>query len=190
MAEVLASLRRLVLLLFAAAALSLSATPALPDDASDQALDLLFAQLKDAPNAQTAHEIDQRIWSIWINPTDEALRLRMLDVIEARTYRGAQATLKLLDQLVEDYPDYAEGWNQRATMYYVLGNFEASLADIDKVLELEPRHFGALSGRVLIYLAEGKRALALKDMVTALAIHPFLNEKQLFPELKQDAVHI
>ena len=52
-----------------------------------------------------------------------------------------------------------------------------------KVLEFEPRHFGALSGRALIYLSQGKRALALKDMSAALAVHPFLSEKQLFPEL-------
>ena len=51
------------------------------------------------------------------------------------------------------------------------------------MLELEPRHFGALSGRALIYLQQGKRALAIKDMAAAVAVHPFLSERQLFPEL-------
>ena len=87
-------------------------------------------------------------------------------------------------------PTYAEGWNQRATLYYLIDDYEASLADIDKVLEFEPRHFGALSGRVLIYLAQGKRSEALRDMATALAIHPFLSERQLFPELKEDMIRI
>jgi hypothetical protein len=72
----------------------------------------------------------------------------------------------------------------------MLDNFEASLADIDKVLEFEPRHFGALSGQALIYLAMGKRPLALKAMAAALAVHPFLNERQLFPELMQDVTRI
>ena len=93
-------------------------------------------------------------------------------------------TLSLLSDIVRDYPDYAEGWNQRATLYYVMGNLDASLADIEKVLALEPRHFGALSGRVMIYLKQGKRGDALKDMIAALAIDPYLDEKRLFPELQ------
>ena len=86
-----------------------------------------------------------------------------------------------------DYPDYAEGWNQRATIQYMMGNLDLSIADCAKVLELEPRHFGALSGRSLMYLQQGKRALALKDMAAAIAVHPFLNERQLFPELDRPA---
>ena len=69
-------------------------------------------------------------------------------------------------------------------------DFDASLADIDTVLRLEPRHFGALSGRALIYLQQGKRALAVKDMAAALQVHPFLNERFLFPELAQDVTRI
>ena len=89
-----------------------------------------------------------------------------------------------------DYPDYAEGWNQRATLYYMMGDFERSIADCAKVLALEPRHFGALSGRALMYLQLGKRALALRDMAAALAIHPFLSEALLFPELSRPMTHV
>jgi tetratricopeptide (TPR) repeat protein len=186
-----ASLRRLLALVLALAALSFAAVPAGADDAPDRAaLDRLFAELQSAPDAETAHRIDQRIWQLWTSPSDEVLRLRMLDVLEARSAFDLQRALKLLDDMVVDFPGYAEAWNQRATIYYMLGNYEASLADIDKVLALEPRHFGALAGRVLIYLAEGKRQLALKDMVNALAIHPFLSEKQLFPELQQGMTRI
>jgi tetratricopeptide (TPR) repeat protein len=91
---------------------------------------------------------------------------------------------------VTDYPDYAEGWNQRATLYYMLDNLEASLADIDKVLAIEPRHYGALAGRVLIYLKQGKHDEALRDMRAALALHPYLNERRLFPELAEDVTHV
>jgi tetratricopeptide (TPR) repeat protein len=114
----------------------------------------------------------------------------MLEVLAVRSSGNISGSIALLDKLVEDYPTYAEGWNQRATMRYLVNDLEGSLADIDKVLEFEPRHFGALSGRVLIYLAQGKRALALKEMATALTIHPFLNERQLFPELEQEMVRI
>ena len=95
-----------------------------------------------------------------------------------------------LDGVVAEYPDYAEGWNQRATVHYLLDNLDASLADIEKVLAIEPRHYGALSGRVLIYLKQGKHAEALRDMIAALAIHPYLSERRLFPELAQDVTQV
>jgi tetratricopeptide (TPR) repeat protein len=164
----------------------LAAAPAMADEAADhKALDLLFAQLQKAPDAEAAHEIDQRIWVLWTSPSDPDLAARMADVLEARGMFDLKRALDLLTALVADYPTYAEGWNQRATIYYMLGNYEASLADIDKVLEFEPRHFGALSGRAMIHLAQDKRALAIKDIQEALRYHPFLSEKQLFPELEE-----
>jgi tetratricopeptide (TPR) repeat protein len=169
--------------LLAAALLALS-PPALAEDAKvDAALDRLFAQLRIAPDPATAHQIDQAIWAVWTNPTDPTLHARMREVLLARGTGNIAEALRLLDRLVVDYPDYAEGWNQRATIHYMMGNLDLSIADCARVLALEPRHFGALSGRALIYLQQGKRALALKDMAAALAVHPFLTERQLFPEL-------
>lgn len=161
--------------------------PALADQAADNAaLDSLFARLHDAPDAETANALSNQIWALWTTPSDPVLASRMRDVMEARALLDLDSAIKLLDQLVADYPAYAEGWNQRATLYYMAGDFEASIADCAKVLELEPRHYGALSGRALMYLQQGKRSLALKDMKAALNLHPFLAEKQLFPELQQD----
>ena len=71
-----------------------------------------------------------------------------------------------------------------------MNDYEASLADIDKVLELEPRHFGALSGRVMIYLQQGRRAEALKQMIAALAIDPYLDARKYFPELSQNTTNV
>lgn len=160
--------------------------PAVADEATDRAaLDALFVQLHDAPDAETAGTISDRIWALWTNPSDPDLSLRMRDVLEARMTRGVETTLELLNALVADYPDYAEGWNQRATLYYVIGDFEASIADCAKVLELEPRHYGALAGRAMMYLQQEKRSLALRDIRAALEIHPFLNERLLFPELQE-----
>lgn len=100
------------------------------------------------------------------------------------------STLEVLDAVVEQFPDYAEGWNQRATVYYMVNRLDNSLADIEKVLALEPRHYGALSGRVMIYLKQGRHEDALRQMMAALAIHPYLNERKLFPELAQDVTHV
>ena len=71
-------------------------------------------------------------------------------------------------------PDFAEGWNKRATVHYLLGNYPQSLADIGETLEREPRHFGALSGRGLVYVALEDEVRALKAFDAALAIHPNL----------------
>jgi len=176
-----------------AAALMLSALTimARADAASDRAtLDKLFAQLKAAPDAPTAEAIGQQIWRIWLIPSDPELAGRMSAVLEAQHESNYQAELTLLNKLVIDYPNYAEGWNQLATLQYMLQNFDDSLADIDRVLSIVPRHFGALSGRVLIYLAQGNRPMALRAMVAALAVDPFLAEKALFPELSQPSTQI
>lgn len=178
------------LLLGLAAAFVLSLGFASADDAEQAALDRLFAELRVAPDATTAHAIDQQIWLVWTTPADPVLRGRMNEVLVARSMGDLSGAIILLDRLVTDYPDYAEAWNQRATMHFMLGNLDASLADCAKVLELEPRHFGALSGRALIYLQQGKRALALKDMTTALEIHPFLSERRFFPELQREMTRV
>lgn len=147
-------------------------------------LDALFAQLKAAPDENAARAITDEIWRIWMTPPDPRLAARMQDVMMLRQTADFASAIGLLDEIVVAYPSYAEGWNQRATIYYMLGNYEKSLADIDKVLEFEPRHFGALVGRAVIYKTMGKEDLALADIQAALAIHPFLAERALFPQLK------
>lgn len=169
----------------------LASAPLYADEENrDAALDSLFAQLQRAPDPVTAQVIDQQIWLHWTTPRDPELALQMNDVLAARQRGDLPGALAILDKMVVDHPDFAEGWNQRATVRYLLRDFEGSLADIDKVLEHEPRHFGALTGRALIYLDQGKRALALKDMAAALEVHPFLAEKHLFPELSREMTRI
>lgn len=184
MRKIVRLLRSALAPLLAAALLGLSLLPAHAEDPRATAvLDQLFAALRTAQDPMTARELDRAIWAVWTNPSDPVQHDRMREVLLARGNGNIAQALRLLDKLVLDYPNYAEGWNQRATIHYMMGNLDLSLADCARVLELEPRHFGALSGRALIYLSQGKRALALKDMSAALAVHPFLAERQLFPEL-------
>lgn len=158
-----------------------------PDSA---ALDALFAQLKAAPDEVAARAIADQIWLQWTTPADPALAARMQDVLILRQSADFPAVIAALDDIIAQYPGYAEAWNQRATIYYLLGNYDRSLADIEKVLEFEPRHFGALAGRAMIYRSQGKQPLAIKDMVAALAIHPFLAERAMFPGLLEDVIDI
>jgi tetratricopeptide (TPR) repeat protein len=154
------------------------------------ALDALFDRLRAAPDPASAQVITDQIWIYWTTPADPKLAARMRDVLALRMNADFPAVIALLDEIVAEHPDYAEAWNQRATIYFLLRDFDQSMADIEKVLELEPRHFGALAGRAVMYKEQGKDDLALKDIIAALAIHPFLAERAMFPELLKDAIEI
>lgn len=163
-------------------ALALSLAPATAQ-APNAELDQLFAQLRTAPDAQTARIYEQKIWQIWTTPDDPQLRSSMSLVMSERSGGEILAAISDLEVIVEKYPDYAEGWNQLATMHFFNGDYDASLAATEKALALEPRHFGALAGQAVIYDRLDERALALKAIAAALEIHPFLPERALFPEL-------
>jgi tetratricopeptide (TPR) repeat protein len=186
MSRPIATIRVLLVAVLLAAPL-----PAVAANYADPAvLDALFSQLKSSDNADQAAGIIAQIWRVWFSPNVPALAAQMDKSNAAQAAGDLTGAKSILDQVVVAYPDYAEGWNQRATLEYELNDFAGSLADIAKTLELEPRHFGALSGRVLIDLKQGRRADALKDVMAALAIDPYLGEKQLFPELQQETHHI
>lgn len=137
----------------------------------------LLADLRNAPDRIEAERLNREIWEIWLTAPDEAAQ-EVLDAAmlrrQAYDFIGA---IGHLNRLVETYPDYAEGWNQRATMYFLIGDFDRSLADVAEVLKREPRHFGALSGKAVILFQQGKVALAQVAVREALKHHPFLNER-------------
>lgn len=151
---------------------------------SDRArLDALYQRLASAADETSARLTADEIWKIWTRPADPVLAARVEEIIKAGGFAGPMSQMPMVEQLVADYPEYSEGYNMRATAHFLRGAYDASLADIEKVLELEPRHFGALSGKALIFHTLGKREEALEAMKAALDIHPFLSERSLFPEL-------
>lgn len=139
----------------------------------------LLDALAQSGTAGEAQELSGAIWQIWLTAPDAGAQA-VLDAAMARRmaqdYLGA---IRELDRLVEGWPNYAEGWNQRATMYYLIGALEDSLSDVDEVLAREPRHFGALSGKAVILMAQGKVALAQLTVREALKYHPHLNERAI-----------
>lgn len=140
----------------------------------DMLLDRLFGQLHQAEDAKTAQVVEKAIWGLWSqssSPTANALLGQAAKAMAASNFRVA---IRLLDTAIEIKPDFAEAWNKRATSYYLDGDFKNSMADIERVLELEPRHFGALSGLGLIKREQGDQEAALKAFRRALAIHPHL----------------
>ena len=170
-------------------ALALLLAPATAQTATTASIDALFTQLRLAPDAAAAKSIDQQIWAYWMSPADPVLNARMKAAL-AKLGSDPSSAVPDIESITKDYPDYAEGWNQLATVHFILGDYVDSLADIDRVLALEPRHFGALSGRALIYRNQGKRGLAVRSRAAALAVHPFLAERKLFPELLEEVTRI
>lgn len=149
----------------------------------DAQLDMLFPKLANAADAEEARNYANQIWQVWLNPTTPELADRMDVISAARALGSYHHAVDLLDAVIEDYPDYAEAWNQRATLYFFLGDYDKSLADVEETLKREPRHFGALSGQAVIYLRLGEEFLARQAILEALKYHPYLQERALFPEL-------
>ena len=121
-------------------------------DQTDSRLDELFVTLKQTDDGQVIRITENRIWSIWLQHTNSTV-VELMQMGSARMNGQMYSeALLIYDRIIENFPDYAEAWNQRATLYYMVGNHDASIADIEKVLSLEPRHFGALSGLGLVYI--------------------------------------
>ncbi len=146
---------------------------------TDQTYENLLTALQAAGSAAEAQELSSEIWQVWLTAPDEAAQEVLDAAMQRRQSYDFLGAINHLNRLVEGWPDYAEGWNQRATMYFMIGDFEASLADVAEVLAREPRHFGALSGKAVILYQQGKIPLAQITVREALKYHPYLNERAI-----------
>lgn len=141
-------------------------------DQNDPRLDLLFEQLKASPDPAAARSIESRIWAIWQHSDDRDVAALMLRGIAAMNRGEYDAALEVFGHVVEQAPQFAEGWNKRATVHYLRGEYAASMRDVQRTLALEPRHFGALSGMGLIFMATGDDEGALQAFEEVLRIAP------------------
>jgi tetratricopeptide (TPR) repeat protein len=137
-------------------------------------LDTLFEGLKIAPDEASAKAIEDRIWAQWMVSGSDTCNVLMSRAKMAADGQDFALAIKLLDAVIELRPDYVEGWNRRATVYYLQKDYGHSLADIRQVLAREPRHFGALSGLGAIMQEIGDDKHALEAYRRALAIDPHL----------------
>lgn len=137
-------------------------------------VDALFERLQTAETAGAASRIEREIWREWSKSGSPAMDLLLQRGRDAMQAGDITAAIEHLTALVDHAPDFAEGWNARATAYFQAGEYGASVADIQTALRLNPRHFGALSGFGMILDATGREAEALEVYRAALAIHPHL----------------
>lgn len=154
---------------------------------SEQAVaerDWLLEALRTAPTQQIGDTIGAQVWQFWMRQApDEASAELMTKAMERRRGYDFAGAIENLDRLVAQAPDWSEAWNQRATVLFMQENYDHSLDDVERVLELEPMHFGALAGKAVILMRQGRIELGQKALREAVAINPWLKERQmLLPE--------
>jgi tetratricopeptide (TPR) repeat protein len=150
-------------------------------DQKDPRLDKLFEQLKTAANTESSQPIEEQIWEIWLESGDQNVDALMAIGVAALNDGDNAQAYRAFSRIVDLAPNFAEGWNKRATVLYLMGRYDESIKDIAKTLALEPRHFGALSGLGLCNAQLKKEQEALDAFEKALAINPNM------PGIKLDA---
>ena len=172
----------LALLMALPAAATAQTTGARSSDVAVEApqarVDRLFGELKRARNEQAARRISSRIAREWSRSGSASVDLLMEWSKKAMDEKKNAVALDFLDEVVTLAPDYAEGWNRRATLHYMMDNYGRSMADIDRVLRLEPRHFGALAGMATILKNTGRKGAAMRAYQQLLDVYPMMRDAQ------------
>ena len=147
-------------------------------DQTDPRLDALFARLQTTDDVQDAAVATNLIWAIWHQSNDDPINDLMRRGLAEMSAQDYPAAVQTFGEIIDLDDKFAEAWNKRATVYYLMGEYGASVKDIDRTLELEPRHFGALSGLGLIMAAMGNDEAAIAAFEATLAVHPFAGGAQ------------
>ena len=133
---------------------------------SNSMLDTLFAKLQTATDPMAIQSLEGAIWEQWVMVPDGPQRELMMRGIAEMQQRQLKQSVDTFSKLIEIAPELSEAWNKRATAYWLLGNFPASLNDICETVKREPRHFGAYSGLGMIRAEMGEypRAVAAFEL--------------------------
>ena len=142
-------------------------------DQNDPRLNNLFKKLNETENQDEIRDLISDIWNIWYEVDDPKVIEYFEKGIQAMNIRNYPLAIRFFNNLIEEDPNFAEGWNKRATVHFMMGNFDESMQDIIKTLELEPRHFGALDGMSLIFIHQGQFQQAIDVYDKMLEIFPF-----------------
>ncbi len=173
------------------ALLLVAGIPAMPASAEDtQALrgdaatyaeegERLFRYLAEARDEAEARAMEDEIWRHWMQAPDTAAADLMAKAMERRGNYDYAGAVAILDELIALAPEWAEAWNQRATIRFLQGDLTGSLADIEETLQREPRHFGAMAGMALILTQQGRVPQAQTILRDAVKIDPFLRERTM-----------
>ena len=157
-------IRILIILLFFS--FSLSA------DQYDLRLEKLFDQLLQTDDENKIDKITISIWDIWLETNDPKINADFFRGIGLMNMGNIEKAVYYFSKVIKKKPNFAEAWNKRATAYFMLGQYDKSMVDINTTLNLEPRHFGAMEGMILILLEQGKVNEALEIYEEIIKIFP------------------
>lgn len=176
-----------MLLTIIALAIIVLPAPSLLADQTDARLPALFTELRTTSEAEKAKIVAAEIWRIWSKHRDndrlsERLKIGIAQM-EAGRLRQAE---QIFTTIIDTDPAFAEAWNKRATVYFLMGAYDRSKRDIAQTILREPRHFGALSGLGLVETHLGNYEAALNAYEQAIALHPYLeNYEEITTALKK-----
>ena len=145
-------------------------------------LDVLIEEINAAENDLAARDVSAKMWRLWLTAPDEVAQTTLDQGMRARASYDFVAALDAFNRLAVYCPEYAEGYNQRAFVHFLTGNYEDALVDLDKALDLSPRHVGAQSGRALTLMNLGRLAEARVQLLAALENNPWLAERFLLSQ--------
>lgn len=153
-----------------------AANPTPPSLASERArrLDELYSRLRDASGPQQARALEAQITMVLAQSGSPTADLLMVRAQQAMQQRQADLALSLLDAVIDMYPDYVEAWSRRATLYFARRELGRAMTDIENVLRLEPRHFGAMVGLGMMLQQLGQDKQALAAFKKAMEINPHI----------------
>ena len=123
-------------------------------DQNDQRLNILFNLLQESKEEIIIDKITKDIWKIWHETNDPFIDSDFYKGIESMNSGNFNMAIAFFTSVIEKKPDFAEAWNKRATLYYLIGDYDSSMLDINETLKLEPRHFGAMDGMALIFITQ------------------------------------
>ena len=145
----------------------------------NEQLNKLFDDLK-ISSESSSFLIEQKIWKLWsTHPNDEKLTTLLAEGSAAVNNNQLTEAINIFTRVIEIDPNWAEAWNKRATVFYLVGQFQKSQDDIDKVLNLEKRHFGALTGQGLVNIKLKNFEKAIKSYQKALEIYPLMRSPEI-----------
>jgi tetratricopeptide (TPR) repeat protein len=152
----------------------------------DPRLDELFISLSETEDYRKGKSIESDIWNIWLESGSDTIDFLM---VQGMSYMGQGAlgkALTLFTSVIKIDPDYSEAWNKRATVLFLMGEYNASVEDIGRTLELEPRHFGALAGLGQIFDRQKSESGALSAFEKAVTLNPhMLSVKERVKQLQK-----
>lgn len=137
-----------------------------------EGIDKMLVELKRDRDPESAQALAKRIFTRWADSDSATVNLLMKWAVEAIQENRNAAALDFLNQAIVLKPDFAGSWNRRATLHYTMGEYRKSMEDINQVLAIEPRHFGALAGMAAILVETDRDEMALRAWQRYLEIYP------------------